>query len=101
MEDYITAVSARLSPIKGLGADLLSAAIRVYMTLWPGSETPVSTVELSRCLLATEKRLEEWQESAARAGADEALTFVLSWYEEINLDDLKAMRSDSKWMTDP
>jgi hypothetical protein len=45
--------------------------------------------------------LDEWQEAAARAGADEALSFILSWYEGINLDTIKAMRSGSKWTTDP
>ena len=65
------------------------------------AETPTSIDELSRCLLAYEKRLKEWRASAARVGADEALIYVLSWYEGINLDALQSMRAGSKWTTDP
>ena len=39
--------------------------------------------------------------SSARAGADQALTFVLSWYESIDLRALQSLRSDSKWTSDP
>jgi hypothetical protein len=31
----------------------------------------------------------DWKESAAHAGADMALSFVLSWYEEVSLDRLE------------
>ena len=79
----------------------MDAAIRAYRVLWPRSSTPATNDELSKCLQASEARLRERRVSAARAGADEALTFVLSWYEGINLDVLQTMRVDSKWMTDP
>ena len=35
------------------------------------------------------------------SGANQALTFVLSWYEEIDLKALQSLRSDSKWTSDP
>ena len=100
MEDHLTALEARISPLKTIGTDLLTAGIRVYNSLWPDCEAPASVTELSKCLLATEERLREWRSSSARAGADQALTFVLSWYEEIDLNVLQSLRSDSKWTSD-
>ena len=51
--------------------------------------------------MASEERLDDWRSSAARVGADEALMYVLSWYEGLDLDALKTLRDGSKWLTDP
>ena len=80
---------------------LLTAAIRVYKVLWPGCEAPVVVDELAKCLMASEERLDDWRSSAARVGADEALTYVLSWYKELDLEMLKTVRDGSKWLSDP
>ena len=101
MEDHLTALDARISPLKTIGTELLTAGIRVYNTLWPESAAPVSVAELSKCLQTAEARLREWRSSSARAGTDQALTFVLSWYESIDLRALKSLRSDTKWTSDP
>ena len=101
MEDHLTALDARISPLKTIGTELLTAGIRVYNSLWPDSVAPTSVAELSKCLQTAEARLREWRSSSARAGADQALTFVLSWYESIDLEALKSLRSDSKWTSDP
>jgi hypothetical protein len=37
-------------------------------------------------------RIDVWKESAARAGAEQALEFVLSWYPGVNLDQLENLR---------
>jgi hypothetical protein len=37
-------------------------------------------------------RVDVWKESAARAGAEQALEFVLSWYPGVNLDQLENLR---------
>jgi hypothetical protein len=37
-------------------------------------------------------RVDVWKESAARAGATQALSFVLSWYLGVNLDQLEHLR---------
>jgi hypothetical protein len=37
-------------------------------------------------------RVDIWKESAARAGAERALSFVLSWYQGISLDQLEHLR---------
>jgi hypothetical protein len=34
-------------------------------------------------------------------GADEALTYFLSWYEKADLETLRSMREGSIWTTDP
>ena len=81
--------------------ELLSAAIRAYNVFWPESQAPASVDELSKCLMACEERMDDWRSSAARVGADEALMYVLSWYEGINLDAIKTLRDGSKWLTDP
>ena len=91
------AIKARVTPLKAIGIDLLSSAIRVYKAFWPGTEVPIVIEELTRCIQKTKDRLREWRASAARAGADEVLQFVLSWYEGINLEVLKTMRRGSKW----
>ena len=51
--------------------------------------------------VTSEERLDDWRSSAARVGADEALMYVLSWYEGLDLDALKTLRDGSKWLTDP
>lgn len=101
IQDYLLALQARLQPMQIFGHDLLSACIRAFRSLWPEEETPKSADILSQYLMESEERLDEWRESAARAGADEALTFVLSWDEDIPLESLQSLRDGSKWMTDP
>jgi hypothetical protein len=34
-------------------------------------------------------------------GADEALTYFLSWYEKVDLETLRTVREGSIWTTDP
>jgi hypothetical protein len=34
-------------------------------------------------------------------GADEALTYFLSWYEKVDLETLRSVREGSAWTTDP
>ena len=101
IDDHLTALHARLSPLKIIGVDLLNAAIRVHKVLWPGTEAPKSVGELARQLQGSEDQLREWRSSCARAGADEALSYVLSWYEALDLDVFQKMRARSKWTSDP
>ena len=101
MEDYLAALKARLKPLKRLGIDMVDAAIHTFGALWPGVENPKSVKDLAEYLKTSSDRITEWRESAARVGADEALSFVLSWYEGIKLETLQSMRTGSKWTTDP
>jgi hypothetical protein len=45
--------------------------------------------------------LREWRDSGARVGADEALTYFLSWYEKVDLETLRSVHEGSVWTTDP
>ena len=101
MDDHLVALKSRMSPLRSIGVGLLTSAIRVYRTFWPGCEPPTSVDELTKCLMICEERMDDWRSSAARVGADEALMYVLSWCEGINLDMLKTLRDGSKWITDP
>ena len=80
IDDHLLALRSRISPLRVLGVDLLSAAIRAHSVLWPGSEPNKSIAELAACLQGSEANLREWRHSSARAGADEALAWALSWY---------------------
>src|SRR4051812_33387702 len=51
--------------------------------------------------MASERQLSLWRESAGRAGADMALTVIMSWYEDISLDILRNLRTGSRWVEDP
>ena len=57
IEDYLNALNARISPLKAIGLDLLDAGIKVYRALWPGSQTPATIEELSKCLSGAEARV--------------------------------------------
>ena len=101
VEDHLTAVRARIDPLNTISTDILNADIKVYQLLWPDSPRPFSIAELARCLLSVEEKLREWRSSSARAGADQALTFVLSWYETININTVRSLRDKSMWTSDP
>ena len=57
--------------------------------------------ELGRMLKDSESELRKWRKSSARAGADEALAWVLSWYEDLDIKSITGQRDGSKWETDP
>jgi hypothetical protein len=104
MEDFLVAVGAAVGPMKIMGRDLVEAAIKAYHALWPNtSGTPdINEVKLLVTrLMASERQLSLWRESAARAGADMALTVIMSWYEDISLDILRNLRTGSRWVEDP
>ena len=86
IEDHLIAFASRVSRLKILGVELFTAAIRAFKVLWPEEADPKSPEELAERLMQSETRLSQWRESAARAGADEALMVVLSWYETLDLD---------------
>ena len=100
MEDHLVALNARLAPLKIIGVDLLDVAIHAFRALWPDVPSPKKVPELVEWLMASDSRLDEWRGSAARAGADEAMAFILSWYEEIKLEAVQTLRTGSKWITD-
>ena len=92
LDDFLVAVKARMGPIQRIGCDVMNAAIRLCRILWPKEPAPKTARALAEKMMDAEDRLTEWRQSAARAGADEALSWVLSWYETIELANIKGVR---------
>jgi hypothetical protein len=93
MEGYAIACHARLKPIDDFLLRLLDAAQKIFKVLWPEVAVPTSLHKLTTWLATAPGRVEEWHASAARAGAEMALSFVLSWYDEIQLSQLETRRA--------
>ncbi|KAM0929385.1 hypothetical protein ACQ4PT_001487 [Festuca glaucescens] len=93
MDDHLAAMHARITPITMLGYELRQAAEELFRLLWPTVTLPSELANLVRWLEGAPDRMLDWKESAARAGADMALSFVLSWYEEVSLDQLETRRA--------
>jgi hypothetical protein len=81
--------------------DLFLGAQEAYSALWPRQRTPTDPVDLGNDLQLAKVRLREWRDSGVRVGADEALTYFLSWYEKADLETLRNVREGSFWTTDP
>jgi hypothetical protein len=81
--------------------DLFLGAQEAYSALWLGQRTPTDPVGLGNDLQLAKVRLREWRDSGARVGADEALSYFLSWYEKVDLETLRTVREGSIWTTDP
>ena len=91
------ALAYRVNHLKVFGLDLFYAAIRVFKLLWPEAADPKDPKELAdRLMQDSQGQLNAWRESAGRMGADEAMTFVLSWYEDLDLDLFQSYRPESR-----
>ena len=101
LDDFLVALKARIGPIQKIGCDVMNVAIRLCRILWPKEPAPKTARSLAERMVDAEDRLIEWRQSAARAGADEALAWVLSWYETIELANIKGVREGSRWIADP
>ena len=101
IDDHLIALKARIVPLRSIGTELLSAAIHVHGALWPAASGNISVTELATALQDAGNRLHAWKRSGARAGADQALQHVLSWYEGLDLEVIKSLRVVSEWYTDP
>jgi hypothetical protein len=85
-------VKGRLHPVAKLGENLCGAIVSVFETLWPGRAVPDEIQALLKWIPLASNRVDVWKESAARASAEQALEFVLSWFPGVNLDQLKDLR---------
>jgi hypothetical protein len=72
-----------------------------FAALWPNEPFPENIGAFTEKIEGVEGRLTEWRESAARVATDEALSWIVSIYETINLDKIVGCRVNSKWVTDP
>jgi hypothetical protein len=99
--EQLVALQARKNAMTSYTEDLFLGAQMAYSALWPGQRTPTDPVDLGNDLQLSKVRLREWRDSGARVGADEALTYFLSWYEKVDLETLRTVREGSIWTTDP
>ncbi|KAK1620111.1 hypothetical protein QYE76_025628 [Lolium multiflorum] len=93
MEDYMSSLAARVEPITKFGWELRKAAEELVPMLWPAEAAPQDISSLTSLIERAPDRFLDWKESATRAGADMALSFVLSWYNEVDLGQLEYRRA--------
>jgi hypothetical protein len=101
MSEQLLALDARKKAMISYTEDLFLGAQDAHSALWPGQRTPIDPLDLGNDLQLSKVRLREWWDSSARVGADEALTYFLSWYEKADLETLRSVREGSVWTTDP
>jgi hypothetical protein len=101
MSEQVIALQAYKKAMLSYTDDLFLGAQEAYSSLWPGQRTPTDPVDLGSDLQLSKVRLGQWRDSGARVGADEALTYFLSWYEKVDLEALRTVREGSIWTTDP
>jgi hypothetical protein len=94
-EELMASIKGRLQPTAKLGSKLHQAVASVFRALWPGRAEPDDAEQLLQWMSLVSNRVDVWKESAARAGAEQALSFVLSWYQGISLDQLEHLREGS------
>jgi hypothetical protein len=87
--ELMALVKGQLHPVAGLGGDLRQAVVSIFKALWPGRALPDDVQTLLKWIPLVPNRVDVWKESAARAGAAQALEFVLSWYPGVSLDQLE------------
>ena len=98
ISEHLLGFSSRLGTLRVLGRDLFLAAVKTFKALWPGEEHPKGPAELAERLMGSGARLHQWRESAARIAADDAMALVLSWYETIDFNLLKNLRTNGKYI---
>jgi hypothetical protein len=101
MSQQLIALEARKKAMTSYTEDLFLGAQEAHSALWPGQRTPTDPLDLGNDLQLSKVHLREWRDSGARVGADEALTYFLSWYEKVDLETLRSVHEGSVWTTDP
>jgi hypothetical protein len=87
--ELMALVKGQLHPVAELGGKLCQAVVSVFEALWPGRAVPGDIKTLLKWVPVVSNQVDVWKESAARAGAVQALEFVLSWYPGVKLDQLE------------
>jgi hypothetical protein len=87
--ELVALAKGRLHPVAKLGKDLHEAIVSIFETLWPRRAVPGEIQALLQWIPLASNRFDIWKESVARASAEQALEFVLSWYPGVNLDQLE------------
>jgi hypothetical protein len=100
MLEQLLALDAWKKAMTSYTEDLFLGAQEAHSALWPGQRTPTDPLDLGNDLQLSMVRLSEWRDSGARVGADEALTYFLSWYEKVDLETLCSVHEGSMWTID-
>jgi hypothetical protein len=101
MLEQLIALEACKNAMTAYTDDIFLGAQEAHQALWPGQTTPTDPTDLGNELQLSKVRVGEWQDSGAWVGADEALTYFLSWYEKADLETLCSVREGSMWTIDP
>jgi hypothetical protein len=76
----MASIKGWLKPVAKLGSKLCQAVASVFQALWHGRVVPDNIEALLRWIPLVSNRVDVCKEYAARASAEQALSFVLSWY---------------------
>jgi hypothetical protein len=90
--ELMALVEGRLHPVAELQGKLHQAVASMLKALWPGRAVPDNIQTLLKWIPLVSNRVDVWKEPAARAGAAQALEFMLSWYSGVSLDQLEHLR---------
>jgi hypothetical protein len=101
MSEQLLTLDARKKAMTSYTEDLFLGAQEAHSALWPGQRMPTDPLDLGSDLQLSKVHLREWWDFSARVGADEALTYFLSWYKKADLETLRSVREGSVWTTDP
>ena len=101
IEDHVTALSARVAPLKKDFEEVMTACVKTCRALYPKHTDARSTRQLVGMLNESKERLQLWRSSSTRAGADAALLLIMSWHEDIKLAQIQSLREGGIWNTDP
>ena len=101
IDDHLAALGARVAPLASDFQVLMAASLQACRALYPDQPEVDSQEELEGLLKGAKDRLQLWRSSSARAGADAALTLIMSWHEEIELAQIQTLRKDGAWNTNP
>lgn len=96
VDEIVLATEARLHSVGGVLRRLRDASLNVVKTLWPAAVQPQTANLLARWLEAAPMRIDAWRASAARASAEMALSFVLSWYPRVQLAQLATRGAEAE-----
>ena len=100
MNDHLASVAARVAPLASDFQSLMAAGLKACGPLYPDVPDVSSQEELEKMLKGTKERLQVWRSSSARAGADAALAFIMSWHKDIELEKMKTLLKGAPWTTD-
>jgi hypothetical protein len=101
MSEQLIALEARKNAMTAYTDDLFLGAREAHQALWLGQKTPTDPLDLENDLQLSKVHIGEWRDSGAWVGANEALTYFLSWYEKTDLETLRSVHEGSAWTTDP